>query len=212
MLKILDRLLMVAAGAIVGAAIGTQIFGPALALVFPGQYAPRYFPTQQTHYERHVVNFAAGSVANSTVATVDSAQNTCIFTITATCSVRVGAVPYNSFIVRAYQQVVTACNGTSCTLAVGTASGSANLVAAQSITTAGGSTALTVVAANAGIGVTGNSIMATGADGGFDLYFTFADATAGATAGTVVVVIEYFGPNDGGCAPNIPMASTSGPC
>jgi hypothetical protein len=202
-----------AAAFLVGLGIGSFLIGPAaLALVFPGQYAPRYFPTQQVHYERHIINITAGSVANSSVATVDGAQNICIFTITTACSVRIGAVPYNSFIVRATQQVVTACNGTTCTLALGTSSGGVNLVAAQSITASGGATALTVVAANAGIAATGNNVTASGANGGFDLWATLADATAGATAGTIVIVVEYFGPNDGGCLPNVPMASTAGPC
>jgi hypothetical protein len=198
-------------GAFLVGAIASCIL-PALALVVPGQFAPRQFPTQQTHYERHVVNITAGSVANSSVATVDGAQNICIFTITASCSVRIGAVPYNAFIVRAYQQIVTACNGTSCTLALGTSSGSANLVAAQAVTSSGGATTLTVVAANAGIAATGNNITATGANGGFDIWLTMADATAGATAGTIVIVIEYFSSNDGGCVTNVAMASTAGPC
>lgn len=194
---------------IVGLGVGSFLLGPAaLALVFPGQQAPRYFPTQQTHYERHVVNITAGSLANSSVATVDFGQNTCIFTITASCSVRIGAVPYNAFLVRAYVQITTACNGTTCTLALGTASASANIFAAQVFTAA---TFLTPALANSGITVTGNNIAATGANGGFDLFLTLADATAGATAGTAVVVLEYIGSNDGGCT-QVPLTATSGPC
>ena len=209
MWKVIDRLLTAAAGIVVGAAIGTQIFGPALALVFPGQYAPRYFPTQQTHYERHLITLT------TTGMTADTAQNTCAW-VSSTCSIRIGAVPYNAFIVRAYQQVVTACaTSTACGLALGTASASQNLVANQSVLVAGGATALTVVAANAGIAVTGNNIASTGADGGFDLYVTGTWTVAAPTAGTIVLVIEYFGANDGGCVTNVSfptLANAVGPC
>lgn len=209
MLKFLDRLLMVVAGAIVGAAIGTQIFGPALALVFPGQYAPRYFPTQQTHYERHVLQINA----TGTAFTADTAQNTCVFAA-GTCSVRVGAVPYNAFIVRGNWQQIAVCNAaTTCTMSIGTASAGAQLVSAQDIkTVAAGAPALTLVAAGAGILATGNNVLATGADGGFDLYVTITFTGAAPSTGTIVFDLEYFGPNDGGCLPNVGMASTAGPC
>jgi hypothetical protein len=197
---------------VAGLGIGSLVIGPAaLALVFPGQYAPRYFPTQQTHYERHVVNITAGSVATASVATVDTAQNTCIFTTTTACSVRIGAVPYNAFLVRAYVQITTACNGTLCTIGLGTASASQNIFAAQVFTAA---TFLTPALANPGITVTGNNIASSGADGGFDLYLTFSE-TAQSTAGTAVVVLEYIGSNDGGCVTNVSfptLANTVGPC
>lgn len=207
MLKLLDRLLMVVAGAIVGSSIGSLILGPALALVFPGQYAPRYFPTQQTHYERHVLNIT------STGFQADSAQNVCVW-VSSTCSVRIGAVPYNAFIARAYFDVTTACNSnTTCTLSIGTTSGGAQLVSAQNIFTgvAAGLITGTVVASTGAIISTGNNIAATGADGGFDLFATVAWTTTAPSAGTVVLVIEYFGANDGGCS-NVPIASTAGPC
>jgi hypothetical protein len=195
------------AGIIVGLGLAAVLMGPAaMALVFPGQYAPRYFPTQQTHYERHVINLTSSGMQ------ADTAQNVCVW-VSSTCSIRIGAVPYNSFIVRAYQQVVAACTGsTACGLSIGTSSGSGNLVANQSVLAAGGGTALTVVAANVGIAATGNNIASTGADGGFDLYVTGLWTVAAPTGGTIVLVIEYFGSNDGGCATNVALAATAGPC
>lgn len=214
-MKFLDRLLTAVAGAVVGAAVATQVIGPALALVFPGQYAPRYFPTQQTHYERHVINITQAS-ATLTGVQADGVGNTCQFlTAGGNCSIRIGALPYNAFVVRAALQVTTACNGvTTCTVSLGTSTASpANLLAAQSILSAAGSGVLVpAVAATAGIVSTGNNILASGADGGFDLFANITESGGGATTGTVVVILEYYGPNDGGCLPNVPMASTAGPC
>lgn len=226
MYNIIKRVADGFAGLIVGLAISAVLMGPAaMALVFPGQYAPRYFPTQQTAYERHVINIAAGSTANTSNVQADTAQNVCLTpasTTSASCSIRIGALPYNAYVVRAYAQVVTACNtggtGPACTMSLGTASGGAQLVSAASVASTGGSTALTVVAANAGIAATGNNIASTGADGGFDLYLTItqtATSMTEATAGTIVVVVEYFGANDGGCPTNVSfptLANTVGPC
>jgi hypothetical protein len=188
------------------AAVALNLAPIAYALTIPPTFAPRYFPWQVTHYSRHLIT------VSSTGIQVDNgpAAN---FTA-GSASVKVGAIPYNSFVVRGYQQVVTACNaGTTCTLAVGTASGGGQLVAAQPILSAGGSTALTIVAANAGIAATGNNIAQTGADGGFDLYVTVAQTGAVATAGTVVLVLEYFANNDGACTPGVPFpGGTAGPC
>ena len=178
--------------------------------MFPGQYAPRYFPTQQTHYERHVITIS------STGCTGDTAQNTALF-VTGSCSVKIGALPYNSFVVRAALQITTACNaGTTCTLALGTASGGAQLLAAQSILAAAGTGPLfPAVAATSGILATGNNIASTGANGGFDLFATIAQTGGAATTGVVIFMLEYFGPNDGGCVTNVPiptLANTVGPC
>jgi hypothetical protein len=210
MYNLIKRLADGFAGLIVGLAVAAVLMGPAaMALVFPGQYAPRFFPTQQTSYERHLINIT------STNFTADTAQNTCIF-VSLTCSVRIGALPYNAYVVRAYQQVVTACGaGTTCTLALGTSSAAVNLVAAQTINATSGSTALTVVAANAGIAATGNNIASTGANGGFDLYVTITYSGTAPTGGAVVIVVEYFNPNDGGCVTNVAfptLANTVGPC
>ena len=74
------------------AALMLCVASAALALVVPQQFSPRYFTTQQTHYLRFVVDF-----------------NDCVL-VSNTCSVKHGAVPYNSFITRAYGQVITAFN------------------------------------------------------------------------------------------------------
>jgi hypothetical protein len=191
---------------VAGLGIGSLVIGPAaLALVFPGQYAPRAFPTQQVHYERHVINIT------STNFTADLAQNTCLFSA-GTCSIRIGALPYNAYVIRAYYQPFVGCNAaTTCTLALGTTSGGVNLVAAATIATTGGSTQQTVVAANAGITVTGGGATQTGANGGFDLFATVTFTGAAPTTGTAIIVLEYIGPNDGGCS-YVPMAATAPAC
>src|SRR5260370_37191237 len=72
-----------AAAFIVGLGIGGFLIGPAaLALVVPQNFAPRQFPTQQVHYARFSVNF-----------------NSCVY-VSLTCSVKIGAIPYNSYILR----------------------------------------------------------------------------------------------------------------
>lgn len=209
-------------GGLVGLGLGSFLIGPAaLALVIPGQFAPRQFPTQQVHYERHVVSLAAGSTANTTVVTVDGvvACITAASTTSANCSVRIAALPYNAFVVRGYVQVPTACNtggtGPACTLSLGTTSGGTQLVNGQSIISSIAGTAMTIVAANLGIAATGNGITASGANGGFDLFLTITETATTmteATTGTAIVVLEYFAGNDGGCVVNVPIAGTAAAC
>lgn len=202
---------------VAGLGVGSLLIGPAvLALTIPPQFAPRQFPTQKVHYERHVVNIATGS------ATIDG-QIPCVTTVngttTADCNAKIGAVPYNAYIIRASYQVTVGCNtggtGPTCQLALGTASGGAQIVAAgagSSLASVVAGTALTLAAA--GIGNTGNGIASTGANGGFDLWLNVHQAATGivqASTGTFVVVIEYIAPNDGGCI-YVPMAQTSPAC
>ena len=179
----------------IGAALGLILSAvAAFALTIPPQYAPQQYTSAQTHYVRFTVNF-----------------NSCVL-VSNTCSVKVGALPYNSFVVRAYQQVYTAFNsGTTDTLAVGTASGGAQLVAAQTVhaTTAG--LPLTVVAANLGTAATGNKIAQTGANGGFDVWVTYAQTGAAPSAGSAVIILEYFAPNDGSCV-TVPLGGTAAGC
>jgi hypothetical protein len=177
-------------------ALGALLGASALvyALIVPASYPPRQFNTQQTHYLRFSFPY-----------------NGCVL-VSLTCSVKVGSVPYNAFITRAYQQVYTAFNaGTTDTLAVGTTSGGAQLVAAQSVHAAGPGAALTVVAANLGTAATGNGINQTGANGGFDIYVTYTITGAPATAGNAAIILEYFAPNDGGCVV-APVGSTAPGC
>jgi hypothetical protein len=209
--RLFDHARQTAAAFLVGLGIGSFLIGPAaLALVFPGQYAPRYFPTQQVHYERHIINITATNF------TADVAQNTCIFA-SSTCSLRFAALPYNAFILRGNWFQGTACNAvTTCTMSIGTASGGAQIVSAQDIKTAAtGAPALTIVTAGQGAQVTGNNLASSGANGGFDLYVTVTFTGAAPSAGTIVFDLEYLGPNDGGCFHHVPiptLANTVGPC
>jgi hypothetical protein len=195
-----------AAAFLVGLGIGGVLIGPSVnALVFPGQFAPRQFPTQQTHFARHVVTITA------TQFTVDGNIG-CVFA-SSTCSVRIGALPYNAYIERAGYQPAVVCNAaTTCVFSLGTASAGTQLINGADIKGAGtAGIAATVVAANRGIAATGNGITQTGADGGFDVFLTVTFTGAAPSTGTVVFWYEYFAPNDGGCAP-VPMGSTATAC
>jgi len=186
-MKLLSRLapalLRASAGGVASGlfALGLAALVALPVLTIPAQAqrspAPRLFPDQTSAYIRATVN-----------------SNSCVM-VSLTCSVKLGALPYNSFIVRAYQQVVTTFSGggvTALTLALGTSVGSGNIVAAQSALTAGNASVLTVVAG-------GNGIAQTGTLGGFDIFATLAATTGAPTAGSVVVVLEYIQPNDGSC-------------
>jgi hypothetical protein len=181
-------------GAFLLAVAATTLIGLLTAQTPFRNFPPRLFLSQQTHYLRFTVNF-----------------NSCVL-VSNTCSYKVGAVPYNAFIVRGYQQVTTAFNsGTTDTLAIGTASGGAQLVAAQTVHAGTAGLPLTIVAANLGLVATGNNAAQTGADGGFEIYATYAQTGAAPTAGVAVVILEYFAPNDGSCIA-VPLAATAGPC
>jgi hypothetical protein len=182
--------------AVFSIALGALLGASALvyALIVPASYPPRQFNTQQTHYIRFTFPY-----------------NGCVL-VTGTCSVKVGSVPYNAFITRGYQQVYTAFNsGTTDTLAIGTSSGGAQLVAAQSVHAAGPGAGLTIVAANLGTAATGNGATQTGANGGFDIYATYAQTGAAPSAGSASVILEYFAPNDGSCVV-APVGSTAPGC
>lgn len=186
--------------------IPLALVGPAAyALTNPATFAPRSFPSQQTHYERHVLNVTSSGCS------ADAGQGqTGVFTA-GSCSVKLGTLPYNAFLARAYQQIITTCNAaTTCTLALGTASGGAGVVAAQSIQgAAGAATSLTL--ANAGLLPTNAGGAQTGSNGGFDLWATIAQTGTAATTGTVIVVVEFFNANDGGCS-YVPVGGTAGAC
>lgn len=180
-------------------AAGAMLLVPTLSLAQQPQFGmrnpvPRMLPWQAVHYIRFTVNF-----------------NSCTL-VAGTCSVKVGAVPYNTAILRAWQQVTTAFNsGTTDTVALATTSGGAQLVAAQTVHAATAMTALTVVAANLGIAATGNGIAQTGAEGGFDIWAVYAQTGAAPTAGQAIYVLEYIPSNDGTCAP-VPFGATAGAC
>jgi hypothetical protein len=162
--------------------------------IAPRSFSPRLFPTQQTHYLRFSVSF-----------------NSCVY-VALVCSVKVGAVPYNAFIVRGYEQTTTTWNaGTSASIGIGTVVPAVNLVASQAVTTAGNMAVLTIAAAGGGISVTGNNIAPTGVEGGFDIWATITIVGALPTAGQTIMAIEYIAPNDGACI-NVPLGSASPAC
>jgi hypothetical protein len=160
----------------------------AYALTVPATFAPRSFNTQQTHYLRFTVNF-----------------NDCVL-VSNTCSTKRGSVPYNAFLVRAFQEVTTSFNsGSTDTIALTTtstypAAGIAGvLVDKQSVHSSGNMSTLTILAGSAGINATGNGDTPTGSDGGFDIFTVYTQSSTAPTAGQAVIVLEYIAPNDGGC-------------
>jgi hypothetical protein len=185
----------VAAG-VTGGLMYAAALTPALALTFPPSFAPRQFPEQMVHYLRITI-----------------APNACV-PATLTCSVKVGAVPYNAFLVGGHFQVYTMATGngvTAFTASLGTSSGSANIVSAQAILTAGNAGSLTLVTTGAGSSVTGNGLAQTGANGGFDIWLTLTATTGYPTAGLAMMSLEYLAPNDTNCAP-VPLGTTAPGC
>jgi hypothetical protein len=179
-------------------ALGVAALVAVPVLIVPAQAqrspAPRLFPEQMTAYIRATVNF-----------------NSCVY-VSLVCSVKIGAVPYNSFMVRAYSQTVTTWNaGTSASIGLGTVVPGVNIMASVAVTTAGNAVAQSVAAGGLGITVTGNGIAQSGALGGFDIFATITIVGALPTAGSTVVVLEYIQPNDGACAP-VPQGATAAGC
>lgn len=182
---------------LVGLGIGSMIVGPvANALTTPPNFAPRSFPDQVTHYIRFSVPF-----------------NACV--PVGNCSVKVGALPYNAYLLRINVQGVTAFGSTTNLIALGTTSGGTNIMAALTgFQAAVNATTGTIVAANAGVGNgsgVGNGATQTGGDGGFDVWATLSFTGSAPAAGLAVFVIEYAAPNDGTCIP-VPMNATATGC
>ena len=166
------------------------------ALTAPPTFPPRYFQTQQTHYVRFTVNF-----------------NSCV-PVAGACSFKIGALPYNAFVVRGYQQIIANFNsGTTDSVSLGVTAGNANeLVAAQSVHTgAGAVTPLTLAATGSGTQATGAGATQTGTNGGFDIWVKYAQTGSPPTTGQAVIVLEYFAPNDGACGP-VPNGTIAAAC
>lgn len=163
-------------------ALSTPVFAQPVPLS-PRSFAARVFPTQQTHYLRFPITF-----------------NSCV-PVALVCTYKVGSVPYNAFMVRAFTQTYTTFTGaTTATVSFGTTSTAAvNLMAATTILTAGNAIAQTVAAGGLGTTVTGNGIAQTGTLGNFDIFATITYTVAVATAGNAVGILEYIAPNDGAC-------------
>lgn len=151
------------------------------------QPAQRIFQSQQTHYLRFTVNY-----------------NSCpIRTGETQCAVKVGALPYNSFLVAISKQIITTFNPTtSATIALGTSGVTANIMVGFNVFTGQATTAAYDTAfAGAGELVTGAAATATGVGGGFDLYavYTTGAASSQGTQGQAIFILQYIAPNDGQC-------------
>jgi hypothetical protein len=186
-----------AAGLFLFAAFATTLVVPAMAQpnpIAPRSYSPRVFNTQQTHYLRFTVAF-----------------NSC--TPAGACTVKVGTLPYNAFLLRVYYQGEVAFGSTTNLISLGTTSTAAvNIMAAvtgfqATVAPVQG----TLVAGNLGVVLTGNGIAQTGTLGGFDVYATMTLTGATPTAGLAAFVLEYAGPNDGTCT-MVPLGATATGC
>ncbi len=154
-------------------------------------FTPRYFNTQQSHYTRFSVNF-----------------NSCIY-VASVCSIKVGTVPYNAYLLRGYAQTTTAWNaGTSASIGLGTVTPGVNILASALTTTFTGPA---VTLANSGVTVTGGGIVQTGTNGGFDVFATITLVGAAPTAGATQFILEWAASNDGSCAP-VPLGATAAAC
>lgn len=179
----------------------------AFALTVPPTFSPRDFNTQQTGYIRiHIKATGSGIAANG---------NTCVLALTggANCNVKVGSIPANAFLVRMTQQIVTNFNSTTTdTIGLGTTTAGVNIMAAASVHTGAGAISSPAFASGASGTLLTTGVAQTGANGGYDLYVLYTYTTTNvATAGEMVLVLEYFAPNDGDCVAT-PMGSTPVSC
>ncbi len=182
------------------------LIGFALAMLGIGTYAvaqpffsPRIFQTQQTHYLRIGVPF-----------------NLCPLTLAApNCSVRVGALPYNAFLVRAIAQTQVSFGAASpifISLGTGTTVAAApNIISSFSAGVNLNGLTVTLSATTIGTTQTGNLATQTGTLGGFDVFAQLQLLAAVPTAGFETIILEYIAPNDGTCVA-VPMGATSAGC
>lgn len=201
------KLLSAFAGAIanmlVACGLASLVAGPALAttltITSPQTQAPRVLPEQTTHYLRFSFSYSQCPLRAADTA----------------CSIRVGALPYNAFLVSISKQIITTFNPTtSATVALGTAGQSANVMAAFNVFTGQATTAAFDTGfAGAGELVTGAGATPTGTNGAFDLYATYTVGAAGSqgTQGQVIFIIQYIAPNDGSCTV-VPPGATAAAC
>lgn len=192
-----------ARGALLAFAMSAALVGllvapiaPAFAQAVPsGQrtFSPRVFPDQQTHYTRFSVNF-----------------NSCVY-VSLVCSVKVGALPYNAYLLRIVGQTTTTWNaGTSASIGVGTVTPAVNILASLAYTTAGNATGTMAVTA-VGVALTGNAIAQSGTNGGFDVFATITIVGALPTTGSTQFLMEWAAPNDGACTA-VPLGATAPAC
>jgi hypothetical protein len=183
------------ARATVGLGLLALLLAPAAALVVPPNFAPRQFPTQQTHYLRLTVTF-----------------NSCILPgAPGSCSFKAGALPYNALILRVTSVVPTGFGSTTNPITVGTTAANGNEIVSSAIAANATTTAPLAATVAAAITATGSGAAQTGGDGGFDVWVKQAYTGAAPVTGTAVIVMEYAAPNDGSCAP-VPMTATAPAC
>ena len=177
----------------------------AFSLTNPATIAPRDFNTQQTGYIRvHIKATGSGIVANG-LACVGAAS-------ASNCSVKVGAVPGNAFLVRMTQQIVTNFNGsTTDTIGLGTTTAGVNIKAAADVHTGAGAISSPSFASGSSGTLLTAGIAQTGANGGYDLYVNYAYGGTPAPPGEMALVLEYFAPNDGDCGAS-PMGTSPTNC
>lgn len=209
-MKILLRL----ASILTPAVLALSVIGiDAFALSVPATFAPRDFNTQQIGYFRvHVLATGNGIVANGQrcIVPVASASN---------CSVKVGAIPAEAFLLRQTQQIITNFDAaTTDTIGFGTTTAGTEIKAAATVHTgAGAISSPGFVANSSGILLsttvtTGAGKAQTGTNGGYDLYVNYAYTGATvATVGELVWILEYAAPNDGDCIAT-PMGSLPAAC
>lgn len=187
----------------VSLALASLLAGPVLATVQTitpqNTRPPRVLPEQSTHYVRYLFKFS-----DCQLRAADTA-----------CSIRIGSLPYNAFLVAISKQIITTFNPTtSATVALGTTAQGTDLMAAFNVFTAQATTAVYDTGfAAAGEAVTGNGAAQTGSAGGFDVWATYTVGAAGSqgTQGQLVLIIQYIAPNDGNCFP-VPIGSTAVAC
>lgn len=157
------------------------------------QFAPRQFTTQQLHYIRFGFQLTSCTIASNT------------------CTVKVGAVPYNSVIYRITVSTNTAFNSvTNDLISFGTNTTGTNIVNSGCVMHAQGLTSCTVLATASS--VTGNSATQTGLNGGFDIFMVYVSSGGAATTGNATILIEYAPPNDGATCANVAMGATAVGC
>lgn len=177
--------------------VGVGLSLPAFAQpnpIAPRSYNPRSFQTQQTAYLRFTVDYNSCAPAGN-------------------CTVKVGTLPYNAFLLRVYYQGETAFGSTTNLISLGTTSTAAvNIMAAVTgFQATVAPVAGTIVAGNLGVVLTGNTIAQSGSQGGFDVYATMTLTGATPTAGRAAFVLEYASPNDGSCT-SVPLGVTAVGC
>jgi hypothetical protein len=153
----------------------------------------RVFQWQQTHYIRQSLVWPV--CPNNAV----------------TCTINIGAVPYNTIILRVTASVnTTFATSTTDVVTLGTTQANANEIVSANVNvhTQGLVTGTVLATASS---ATGNGATQTGSNGGFDLWMKYTSTGSAPTAGNATLIVEYVPNNDGGCAQVPPSGTGSTP-